>query len=672
MKTQQTRFARWHPRTALLVCAWALVGPLHADAFEVNVAVDFGFDPTDATSYFQAALDSGASRVIVPDMGRPWVVRPLNLRSNQEIVFEEGVVVAAKPGAFPGTTDRLFTANHVSNVSLIGYGATLRMNKEEYTTGEGRHILGLFSVNNMTIKGLTFADSGGDGIWLTDAKSPDFPTYNENVLIEDAIFDNNRRQGISVISARNLVIRNVVLRNTNGTAPSAGIDLEPNKANERLEGIVIDGLEVEGNAGSGVLVFLRYLDGTSHPVSIDIRNVNVKSSGQHGITVAGSGDGMLAGQVTIRDSRVANVGGAGVYVYDRSADEFSLHFENIDIRDTNLGYTGTPSHPLDTPAPIMFYLRDVYPYDGVPRSQVGGVTFDNVSVHDVADRPYLAYQNNSNSMPSVVVAGLTGAVTVRNPYGLTPPGVNHSINAVWQWTPFFHHRFTADEGFVTGPATGQQGWYRPDRFTGGMYEIVEGGAGGAPQSAAVGGMIKVTFDTGDARLARALGPDPMDQPLIISADLAFNQISKDLAISVLDITDDDDAFTGVFFGFRRWDGRVYFAYRDGEQYMNLDTLILPDADTFYRFMVTIDPASATYSLIVTDLLGEVLGAVSGVEARQGVTQYQYVTLNVLGASAGDALYVNRLLAAPVPEPGAAAVLVGVGALTLARRCRCSR
>jgi len=633
-------------------------------AFEVNVAVNYGFDPVDSTDHLQAALDSGASRVIVPDMGQDWIVRPINLRSNQEVIFEDGVVVTAKAGAFPGTTDRLFTANHISNTSLVGYGATFRMQKEEYTTGEGRHTLGLFSVNNMAIRGLTFADSGGDGIWLTDAKSAGFPTYNENVLIEDAIFDNNRRQGISVISAKDLTIRNVTLRNTNGTAPSAGIDLEPNKANERLENIVIDGLQIEGNRGGGVIIFLRYMDATSHPVSIDIRNVDVKNTGHHGIAVAGSGDGKLAGDITIRDSNITNTGGAGIFVYDRAADEFSLTFDNISVANTHLGYPdGFPGHALNEAAPIMYYLRNVYPYDGVPRDEVGDVTFNNVTVHDVANRPYFAFQNNG---PAVPFGQLQGSIVLRNPYGFTPPVTDPSLNIALPWTPFFEHRFKTSEGFQPGPAIDQQGWYRPGNFSGGSYEIIQGGVGGAPHTASEC-LLKITADTGDARLARALGPDPTDQPLLVSADLAFGQISNDLSIGVLYITNNDNAFTGVVFGFRRFENQVYFTYRDGNQYVNLDTPALPDPDTLYRFLVTIDAASATYSLIVTDLLGQVLGSVTNAHARQGITQYQYATLNLLGAAPGDAIFLDRLLVAPIPEPTAIAPWLAVVAAAWGRR-----
>ena len=87
----------------------------------------WGFDPADATVALQAAIHSGARTLIVEDMGAPWITDKLTLASNLKIVFEPGVVVRAKRGAFRGGGDCLFSAASKTNITLIGYGATLRM-----------------------------------------------------------------------------------------------------------------------------------------------------------------------------------------------------------------------------------------------------------------------------------------------------------------------------------------------------------------------------------------------------------------------------------------------------------------------------------------------------------------------------------------------------------------
>ena len=87
----------------------------------------WGFDAEDSTEALQVAINSGASTLIVEDMGSPWIVTPIELVSDLEIVFEEGVEILAKRGEFKGRGDTLVTARDVENVTLRGHGATFRI-----------------------------------------------------------------------------------------------------------------------------------------------------------------------------------------------------------------------------------------------------------------------------------------------------------------------------------------------------------------------------------------------------------------------------------------------------------------------------------------------------------------------------------------------------------------
>ena len=58
----------------------------------------WGFDPEDATEALQAAIDSGAKKVVVPNMHTDWIIQPIRLAGNQELIFERGTVVSAKRG----------------------------------------------------------------------------------------------------------------------------------------------------------------------------------------------------------------------------------------------------------------------------------------------------------------------------------------------------------------------------------------------------------------------------------------------------------------------------------------------------------------------------------------------------------------------------------------------
>ena len=103
-----------------------------------SVAVsDFGWNATNATAALQAAIDSGARTVVVDAMRGDWLLEPVKLRSNLEIVFGENVRVRAVPGAFRSKYDMMFKGQSVSNVTLRGEsGAALEMCKKDYLDAE--------------------------------------------------------------------------------------------------------------------------------------------------------------------------------------------------------------------------------------------------------------------------------------------------------------------------------------------------------------------------------------------------------------------------------------------------------------------------------------------------------------------------------------------------------
>lgn len=218
-------------------------------------ASTFGYNAADATAALQGAINTGQN-VYVPDMGTPWIVTPITLtHSNQTIQFQSGTVVEAKQGdsAYYPNDASLFSASGISHVNLIGYGATLQMHKTDYlsapyTPGEWRMGISLGTVSDFQIEGLTIKDTGGDGIYVGASAG----TYCDNVTIKDVTLDNNYRQGISVISAKNLSIDNAVILNTSGTAPQAGIDFEPNTPDQVLQNITVKNSIINANGSHGI------------------------------------------------------------------------------------------------------------------------------------------------------------------------------------------------------------------------------------------------------------------------------------------------------------------------------------------------------------------------------------------------------------------------------------
>ena len=261
----------------------------------------WGFDEANATAALQGAIRSGAKRVIVPNMGKPWMVDPLLLESDQEIVFETGTVVEARKGSFRGVDDSLLTAKDKKNIKLTGYGAALVMHKEdyrkeEYKKGEWRMCLALNGCRQVEVSGLRLAGSGGDGIYVGRGTGG-----CEEIHIKDVTCEDNYRQGISIISVRRLVIEDCILRGTEGTEPAAGIDFEPNHEDEELTDCVVRNCTFEKNQGYGIQVWLGNMHAKSKPVSVRIENCVVRDNNRGALMVGG---GEVGGRIELAGNKL--------------------------------------------------------------------------------------------------------------------------------------------------------------------------------------------------------------------------------------------------------------------------------------------------------------------------------------------------------------------------------
>ena len=372
----------------------------------------WGFNEADSTAALQAAFDSKAKRITIPYMGKPWIVRPLALRSNQEIDLAPGVVILAKRGEFQNLQDSLFQAKDISNLTIRGYGATLRMWKHDYQNppykkGEWRMGVEIQGSKNVLIEGLRVENSGGDGFYVDGGSNR---LWSENVTIRDCVSDGNHRQGISVISAVNLTIENCTFSDTSGTAPEAGIDLEPDEAKQRLVNIVIRNCIFENNHGHEMLVYLNKFDGRTAPVSIlfdhCLARMTSTVGGSAGMAVGAVHDAGPHGTVEFRDCTVESAGKEGAKVYNKSADGVLVRFVRC-----HWNHAWSSPHPeYNGPrVPVLIQLRD-------PRvtHRLGGVDFVDSYIYDTANRPALQVVEDHSAFG---VRDLHGSVTIDNPAG---------------------------------------------------------------------------------------------------------------------------------------------------------------------------------------------------------------------------------------------------------------
>lgn len=380
----------------------------------------WGFDPEDATEGLQAAIDSGAKRLVVPNMRADWIIRPIKLAGNQEIIFEPGTVVTAKRGEYRGRGDSMFTAQDVENLTIRGYGATFRMWKQDYITGlvleqmgwhrwygqyekaEWRMTLAIRGSKNVNVLGLTLKDSGGDGIYVNGSKERSF---SKDILLRDITCDNHYRQGISVISTENLKVENCLFSNTWGTPPCSGVDIEPDKNEQRIKNVLFSGCKFIDNAGDGIEIFLAHTTNESDDVTMRFENCYISSQHGTGIRVSKIRDDGPGGSIEFNNCTVESTVGFGIKVQEKSAKGARVTFTNCNVinaaSDQQFGGEWSP---------ISLSL----PQSNIVQT-MGGIDFINCFVEDNRDRPVVEFTQPKSAFP---LHDITGTITVLNPNGV--------------------------------------------------------------------------------------------------------------------------------------------------------------------------------------------------------------------------------------------------------------
>lgn len=150
------------------------------------------------------------------------------------------------------------------------------------------HTIKIIGVNGLEIENCTFNDFWGDAICLShygDNPKTGERTLNRNVkILGNTIHgdSHNNRNGVSVISGKNVLIKNNVIKNTSRKDMPGGIDVEPNNSAYTIENIRIENNYIEGVLGNAILVLIKKEASAHH---IEILSNEIKKCGKSGIAV---------------------------------------------------------------------------------------------------------------------------------------------------------------------------------------------------------------------------------------------------------------------------------------------------------------------------------------------------------------------------------------------------
>ncbi|HEX6376793.1 MAG TPA: right-handed parallel beta-helix repeat-containing protein [Allosphingosinicella sp.] len=218
--------------------------------------------------------------------------------------------------------------------------------------GEWGMGLASFASSGWEVTGIEISGCWGDGLYVGTAGA----SGSQGFLIDSVTISDCRRNGISVVSARDGRIRRVDIRDVNGTAPKGGIDLEPDDPARPNRNIAISDGRIGGDLQVGI-----YVTGANQQVAISNMDIEAANSGiivshvSSGVTIADSrihsrtggdegaairtvGDpGKIAG-LHIRGNRLT---GGGHFVVDIFGDGYrDVIVSNNEIRASNRGTQG--------------------------------------------------------------------------------------------------------------------------------------------------------------------------------------------------------------------------------------------------------------------------------------------------------------------------------------------
>lgn len=248
-------------------------------------------------------IEPGKYNVSIPSSGGA----AISLTSNTTVKLDGDILL--KPNDFQ--ICYIFLINESENVRITGKGSiTGDKINHKGTTGEWGMGIHIVNSNKVEVNGISVRDCWGDCIYIGKESS--------DIMIQSCTLNNGRRQGISITSAKKVIIKNCVITNVSGTAPEYGIDIEPNKF-QTVEDVTISGIFLE-NCSGGITLY-------GNASGSKIKNINIENC-----TIVGK---MKQVPISFSAAECINLNGCEVKT-DGSNALYMQEVENISLTNNKL------------------------------------------------------------------------------------------------------------------------------------------------------------------------------------------------------------------------------------------------------------------------------------------------------------------------------------------------
>jgi parallel beta-helix repeat protein len=275
----------------------------------------------DDTAAIQSAINSlpsSGGTVVIP-AGRYMInaLKPLTLHSHTRLQLDSDAELKVIPnGASRYWVVKVFEVN---NVEIVGGKMTGDRANHKGNTGEWGYGINISGSNNVLVRNVNLSEFWGDGMWIGAVKEGGKLTRSNYVTVNNVTSSHNRRQGLSIGPSQHVYIVNSTFKDTQGTLPEAGLDIEPQDQGP-ADTIRLENNTFSGNKGNGI------------EMHYNVSNVTIT-----GNTLSGNdGFGSLAigpGQLNINNNYATRNGLAGVGMSGRT--------HNSSVNNNKLQYNST-------------------------------------------------------------------------------------------------------------------------------------------------------------------------------------------------------------------------------------------------------------------------------------------------------------------------------------------
>lgn len=275
--------------------------------------------------------------------------------------------------------------HYAHNVKINSLNIIGDLETHQGTAGEWGHGLFIVGSKSIQIKNINVSNCWGDGVIFSgDGESAGsiLKGSNENIRIGSLTSYKNRRQGLTISNAKNLIIDNINISDIKGVAPACGIDFEPDYYYDLLENIILKNVTTKNCDNSGIIFSLQELNKSSVPIDVEIIKYN--SSGERSFFIGGSREEQISGTIKINSfiSESSPVAAIEIRDYFNQPD---LLFGNVQISNPNMDKRN------DFYGSGILIYKDIDDQNDIIGKSSPKIIFDNLNIKDTRSIPYMQH-----------------------------------------------------------------------------------------------------------------------------------------------------------------------------------------------------------------------------------------------------------------------------------------